>query len=195
MFFEPDQSYLSEADSPLDKNSAGFILENFEDGLFNIPGVSVSGGDVRFPGPFTDSVDLDDGVLDGFGTDGHVFRPPDGQTSLTFTFDAEVLGQLPTQAGLVWTDGHPEAVVTFTAENAQGICVVESQVTLGDDVHLGETAEDRFFGVAFADGIGALSISTSFGGLEVDHVQLVVPVPPISTPTARSAHPICLHCS
>ena len=177
LFFEPDQPYLSEADSPLDHESASYVLENFEDGLFNIPGVSVSGGEVRLPGPFTDSVDLDDGVLDGFGTDGHSFLQSDAKTGITITFDAEVLGGLPTEAGLVWTDGNPQAIVTFTAEDAQGICVLETQVTLGDGVNNGTTAEDRFLGVAFPDGIGALSISASVGGLEVDHVQFVLPCP------------------
>ncbi len=39
------------------------------------------------------------------------------------------------------------------------------------------TAEDRFFGVDFPGGIAAISISTSLGGLEIDHVQFVVPCP------------------
>ncbi len=75
----------------------------------------------------------------------------------------------------MWTDGNPQAVVTFHAVDAQDRSLVLAQATLGDDVHNGETAEDRFFGVDFPGGIAAISISASLGGLEIDHVQFVVP--------------------
>jgi len=80
-----------------------FYLETFEDGLLNTLGVTNTGGVVGAPGIYTDSVDGDDGVIDG---DGHLGRsianlPP---ANMTFTFDAGVLGCLPTHVGLVWTD-------------------------------------------------------------------------------------------
>ena len=55
-------------------------------------------------GTFTDSVDADDGTIDGFGTDGRSHYAQDGTQGITYVFDSVVLGNLPTHAGLVWTD-------------------------------------------------------------------------------------------
>ena len=50
---------------------------------------------------------------------------------------------------------------------------------LGNLVHTGTTEEDRFIGVEFAGGIQSLFLSTSFGGIEIDHVQYasIIPLP------------------
>jgi len=69
--------YLSAADSPFNLSGRGttFFLEDFEDGLINTPGLNISqvfgGATVNPPGSLTDSVDADDGVIDGSGTAGH----------------------------------------------------------------------------------------------------------------------------
>jgi hypothetical protein len=62
-------------------------------------------GEVMGPGEFTDSVDGDDGVVDGWGTAGHSFRsralfvsgtiPQRNQVNIEFEFDASALGFLP----------------------------------------------------------------------------------------------------
>ncbi|HEX5011635.1 MAG TPA: hypothetical protein VFY71_14675, partial [Planctomycetota bacterium] len=39
------------------------------------------------------------------------------------------------------------------------------------------TAEDRFFGVTFAGGIGSIKVTSLGGGLEVDHLQFGTPGP------------------
>ncbi|CCH96089.1 hypothetical protein [Microcystis aeruginosa] len=69
--------YLSFNDSPFKNvNFSYFYLENFEDGSLNVPGVTASSASglpfgVEGPGFYTDSVDIDDGVIDGNGQQGH----------------------------------------------------------------------------------------------------------------------------
>ena len=182
-----EEAYLSAADSLFGSDlgsSDQMWLEDFEDGLLNTPGVaSLSGGAVREPGRGTDSVDGDgNGKIDGWGTGGSSFFEynPNG-ASMEFSFDAEVLGGLPTFAGLVWTDGNAEAPVTFEAFDAQGASLGSFQATLGDGVHNSSTDADRLLGVEFARGISAIRISAAFGSLEIDHLQygctVMVPLP------------------
>src|SRR4051812_45814864 len=109
-------AYLSFNDSPFNGGSFSYFdLETFEDGLLNTPGVSVDTGSVLGPGGLTDSVDADDGVIDGFGVSGHSFVY--GASTVTFTFSSGTLGALPTHAGIVWTDG-PNPI--FEAFNSVG---------------------------------------------------------------------------
>ena len=164
--------YLSEADSPFDLGNPAFLLETFEDDLLNVPGVSVNVGPgaVIGPGGLTDSVDGDDGVIDGNGTFGHSIFNAGGATGLTFTFSAKVLGGLPTHAGIVWTDG--VGTTTFQAFGPGG----ESLGTIGPVAiatpgTTGQTDEDRFFGVINEAGILSIKISNTAGGIEADHLQ------------------------
>src|SRR6185312_15032118 len=62
------------------------FLETFESGSLTTPGVTPSTGSVVPPGGITDSVDGDDGAIDGSGTAGHSFFSADGPTGITFTF-------------------------------------------------------------------------------------------------------------
>ena len=99
--------YLSAADSPWNSVSfSSFFLEDFEDGLLNTPDVSQVGAtDVPAAGgQFNDSVDSDDGAIDGFGTAGRSHYTTSGTTGITYTFGIATLGRLPTHAGVVWTD-------------------------------------------------------------------------------------------
>ncbi len=175
-FIFPAPPYLSLDDSPFDLLSKGsdFLWEDFEDGLLNSLGLSGSGGEVRFPGNFTDSVDFDDGVLDGFGTAGHdywTFPPTEGSLA-RFEFDAEVLGGLPRAVGVVWTDGNFKAVTVFRAYGPDGEILGSMEFTsLDDGLSQGQTAEDRFMGAIYAGGISAIEIRADLGRLELDHVQ------------------------
>jgi hypothetical protein len=70
--------YLSFSDSPFKSVSfSQFYLEDFESGQFNSPWVTAINNDpgqslgVLSPGGTTDSVDADDGVIDGVGRGGH----------------------------------------------------------------------------------------------------------------------------
>ena len=84
--------------------SSYFYLETFEDGLVNTLGLSVYGG-IAIMGEYVDSIDGDDGVIDGNGSaTGHSLWSNWTETVLTFNFDVDLLGALPTYAGLVWTD-------------------------------------------------------------------------------------------
>src|SRR5712671_4165784 len=66
IFFGPTP-YLSSDDSPFSGPGYSMYLETFEDGFLNTPGVSASGG-IAITGQFVDSVDADDGVIDGNGS-------------------------------------------------------------------------------------------------------------------------------
>jgi hypothetical protein len=170
-FFGPTP-YLCIADSPFAGIAQGyFYLESFEDHLFNVPGVTANRGIVTstmFVGNH-DSVDCDDGAVNGSGSLGDSFfsQTPD----ITFTFSAAVLGSLPTRAGLVWTDGGFNAVITFEAFGPTGASLGTVTGNHADSSNAGTTAEDRFYGVAFPAGISAIRIHHTTGGLEIDHLQ------------------------
>ena len=114
-------------------------------------------------------VDADDGAIDGSGTNGHsVFGA--GAPGIRFTFDATVLGHLPTQVGNVWTDG--EGTTLFEAFGPSGVPLGQiGPVAITDGSFSGTTAEDNFFGVTNPTGISAIRISNTSGGIEVDHLQ------------------------
>src|SRR5678815_5413703 len=89
--------YLSSADSPFSFSSfTYFHLETFEDGALNTPGVTASGSSlcvVNTAGcflnsPLIDSVDADNGPIDGNGgAPGHDLFAA-GIPGITFVFDA-----------------------------------------------------------------------------------------------------------
>lgn len=176
-FFGPTP-YLSAADSPFPTSAPLFVLEDFEDGLFNAPGVSASAGIVtstQYSGSIIDSVDADDGTIDGQCPGGDSFFGA-GSTNLVFSFSAAALGGLPKKVGIVWTDGGPNATVTFTAFDGSGVSLGSIVATgQGDSTYFGTTVDDRFYGVSFAGGIGSISISHNAGGIEIDHLQYELP--------------------
>ena len=184
-FIFPDTPYLSADDSPFDLFAKGsdFLLEDFEDGVLNTLGLSGFGGQVRFPGNFTDSVDFDDGVLDGFGTDGHdywTFAGTNEGTFARFEFDAKLLGALPRSVGVVWTDGNFDAVTIFEAFGPDGESLGTIEFSsLDDGFSQGQTEEDRFMGAIYEGGISAIEVRADLGRLELDHVQYgnLVPAP------------------
>lgn len=175
--------YRQFADSPFAGMAfADFHLEDFEDGTLE-PGLSLTGdGGVWSPlGPstLTDSVDADDGSIDGNGTDSSSLFSNGANTSLEVSFDAGVLGHLPTAVGIVWTDvgdaslSLGSANVTFEAFNAADVSLgVVGPFLLGDGSAAGGTAEDRFFGATDPSGIRRFVIQIPDSvDWEVDHVQ------------------------
>lgn len=183
--------YLSFSDSPF-KNIgfSYFYLEDFEDGSLNVPGVTASSASglavsVLSPGFYQDSVDIDDGVIDGNGQQGYtLFEWGNGVIAgLKFTFNANILGNIPTHAGIVWTDssfGGPSGTdgtpLTFQGFDTQGNSlgtIVLDQGQIGDNRFDGTTGDDRFFGVINLEGISAISISQTLidRGFSVDHLQ------------------------
>ena len=167
-------AYLSAADSPFAGGSFSyFYLENFEDHLLNVPGVTASAGGVTsviFGPAIHDSVDVDDGAIDDSELKGDSYFSGNGAAGIKFTFDAGILGSLPTKAGIVWTDGFGTTTFEAFDQNGISLCTI-GPVAIADGSFNGETAEDRFFGVTNAGGISAIFISNTAGGIEVDHLQ------------------------
>lgn len=171
--------YLSVADSPFASLTLRYFhLETFEDGALNTPGVTASAGSVLGPGTSTDSVDADDGSIDGSGNAGHSWYP--GAVTVAFDFRAGDLGVLPTHVGIVWTDvgntteglgSGPVIVEAFDAD--QNRLAAIGPVVLGDGQVTGGTDEDRFFGVVAAAGIARLVVRmpTTLNDWEIDHLQ------------------------
>ncbi len=197
--------YLSVADSPFDMSGLGtsFFFEDFEDGSFDLPlGATTSSGyAVLSPDPITDSVDADDGVIDGSGNSGHSLRPPvitlnptnppTWLQSLVLSFDFNVLGFSPNALGFVWTDGAAETEPFFANyltcivyQEDGGIDFVNwNAANFLDSSDMGETAEDRFIGVRTTGTIARVQISMSQVGdtfieqFEIDHIQFGYFVP------------------
>lgn len=145
-------------------------LEDFEDGQLDVPGVTISAGTICGPHLWTDSVDLDDGVMDGLGNRGHSLFSAPGSTGITFTFDAGSLGGLPTHVGIVWTDG--AGLTGFEAYDTGGQSLGSiGPVSIADAGYNGDTVDDNFFGVQESAGISAIWIWNTIGGIEVDHLQ------------------------
>lgn len=174
------QPYLSSADSPL---ISGY-LENFEDGSLSTPGVFASTGSVLGPAPLTDSVDGDDGSVEGFGNLGSSWYI--STQTVTFTFDQTALGGLPTYAGLAWTDvgfsdeGLGFGTVLFEAFDSSNASLGTYSIGLrGDGQFGGQTSEDTLYGVVHSGGISAIRMTMPAStDWEVDHLQYgAVPEP------------------
>jgi len=180
--------YLGFADSPFAGGAFSYFhLEDYEDGAFDVPGVTASTGNVLPPDALTDSVDGDDGAIDGVGA-GWSWKI--NETTITFAFDAGVLGALPTHVGIVWTDvGFTDGPLgigslTFEAfdENGDPLDGI-GPVVLGDGLVAGQTAEDRFFGAIHAGGISRIVLAMDSTDWEVDHLQFGRAVPEPATLT------------
>ena len=177
-------------DSPFKNISFSYFhLETFEDHLLNVPGVTGAPGGVTsvvFGPNIHDSVDADDGAIDGSGLRGDDWFSGSAASGVRFTFSSAVLGTLPTHAGIVWTDGGGNATVTFQAFDAANNMVCNVASPLGNSSsNNGETNEDRFFGCIDNLGIASIFISDSGGGgIEVDHLQygLIAPASGVPAP-------------
>jgi hypothetical protein len=180
--------YTSQANSPFAALISGgtVVLETFEDGLLNVPNVTASAGAPFGPSGITDSVDADDGTIDGSGIAGNSFFSGSGATGITFTFNPAAPNGLPTHVGIVWTDG--DGTTTFEAFGPGGVSLgVIGPVALADGSFTGGTAEDRFFGVINPAGVSSIRISNTLGGIEVDHLQFgrAAATPPAPATTAN----------
>jgi hypothetical protein len=161
--------YLSQADAPFHPGDFDvFRLEDFEDGALNTPGLSiVAAGCITGTTCFVNG-----GNIDSVGNGGN---PNVGHSAFTnggmlVIFDANVLGSLPTFAGLVWTDGTNP--ISFVARDQHGALLGEITGSHADGSFLGGTGEDRFYGVFNAGGISRLFISSGGNGtMETDHIQ------------------------
>ena len=123
--------------------------------------------------PVTDSVDGDDGAIDGDGVMGSSLFSE--MRTLQVTFDTP-----STAVGFALTDGDNDAtkiIVEGFSETGELVCE-HTFDSFFDDVFTGTTAEDRFIGLQAPEGISRLRISIDRGeGIEIDHLQFIKPVP------------------
>ena len=189
IFYGPTGPYQEASDSPFDGLPFEYFhLEDFEDGSLDSPGLDLSADSILAPGPFTDSVDADDGIIDGDGTAGWSWEgDPSGlsvEVTLTITFDGATLGRLPTHAGFVFTNAILPLDITLEAFDGSGVST--GSLFVDDfDVAGGLTAATaQFFGAADPGGIGRLEFTYVGRGttMEFDHFQYgaapLIPIPP-----------------
>jgi hypothetical protein len=176
-------NYRSFADSTFSQLAFGYsYLEDFEDGLLNTPGLILSSGNVLAPGPLTDSVDGDDGAIDGFGTLGHSFYP--GATTFSISFDKTLLGRYPTNVGIVFTDvgnvstgSFGQAQFNFNIFGANDELTNFGFTIVGDGVVNGTTPEDHLMTIRDAAGISRIEFSVASSDWEIDHLHYGARVP------------------
>jgi hypothetical protein len=173
--------YLGAANSPWALQPfSSFFLENFEDGALNMLGATSAGATsiVAAGDPFADSVDGDDGTIDGSGTAGRSHYTTNGTAGIAYLFNAGDLGALPTHAGIVWTDLSGVADVFFEAFDSANLSLgVIFAGALNDGQSTGQTAEDRFFGWTHPAGIARIRVYQSGSDMELDHLQYGIAVP------------------
>ena len=163
--------YLSAADVPSGfyLGDSPIALEDFEDGTLDFG--LISDGTIVGPSSHTDSVDADDGQIDGLGRDGWSMHSTGTSSSITIEYPGA-----PTAVGLVYTDNPSQTVsdaTTLEAFDASGNSLgVFGPFPLGDAFTNGTTAEDRFFGPADDGGISKVTIASVLKiGIELDHIQ------------------------
>jgi hypothetical protein len=171
-------SYVKAADSPFTGlGFSYFHLEDWEDNALNVPGVTMTATSPLLSSSFgaglIDSVDEDDGLINGFSHNGagHYGQAQwaVGDPGIVFAFSAGVLGTLPTHVGIVWTDG--AGTINFEAFDSSGNSLGALVGTHANGSFGGESAEDRFYGVINASGVSKIHIYNTAGGIEVDHLQ------------------------
>lgn len=192
IFLGPTE-YFSKTDSPfpVDGSNPSFFLEDFEDGLLNSPGIfqpllPITHATVVGPSQLTDSVDADDGVIDGYGRSGHSMAstaytliptdPPFSWSDMRFGFDRNELGFYPNSFGFVWTDGvAPSSLLIEVFDSQFQLLAQHDFAGLGIDPLTGETGEDRFLGVVSSTPFAYVQLTSKYQGLpyafEVDHIQ------------------------
>ena len=171
--------YSSWTDSPFTNILFSYFhLEDFEEGRIIVPGVRMHRGpqilgDKARQTRFVDSVDEDDGAVDGSGSTGHSVWSADHAT-IRFSFDADLLCGLPTHVGVVWTDAAAarNAVGTLSAFDTSGVRLAEVHTVLqADSVITGTVSEDTFLGVHAPEGIAEVRLSNRLFNFEIDHLQ------------------------
>lgn len=173
----PVTPYLSVDDTPANFlcnlcDDCVHVLEDFEDNSLD-HGIVIDAidGQILYPGfgtgldGLTDSVDGDDGSVDGIGNMGYSYFSP--ANTLTIHFPVAVKS-----AGVVWTDGDIGSTTLFEAYRDDQLLYSYGPVALADDSFQGTTAEDTFLGVQATDGITHLVLTNIGGsGIEIDHIQ------------------------
>ncbi|MGE4071264.1 MAG: hypothetical protein AB7E72_08835 [Lysobacterales bacterium] len=165
--------YTSPASRPASFINTPVVIEDFEDSVID-PRINIFlGGTILGPLGQSDSVDGDDGFIDGSGNQGHCLLRNSAAIDVVFTTNPRV-------AGLVWTDGGQNSLVTVTAFAPDGTQLASTGPhVLGDGNSTGNTAEDRYFGFRNDGGIGRIRMQTDSASFEIDHIQFSNTVEPL----------------
>lgn len=155
--------YKSLADSPFNTSGLGstFFLEDFEDGVFDLPGLSVFGSaEVLVPGSGTQSVESGGRSLKTTNSYDLLMKPPVVLSGLTFSFDSQALGFLPSQFGfaLTGTDTPAGSQLWIRAHGHDGELVGEA---IGSLDAFGPQA---FIGVASSGGLAKVEFDLYASG-------------------------------
>lgn len=180
-------AYLQTGDTPAGFFCAGCVgwIEDFELAEGADSFITMDNGELLGPNTFsglmnsvTDSVDGDDGVVDGTGNDGSSWFADSNSVTVSFANTVK-------NAGLVFTDGDRVSTnIRLEAFDSDGNSLAHIDAgDLADDMFTGETAEDTFLGFQDTDArIASITLSMDGGtGIEIDHVHwqeaCVVPEP------------------
>jgi hypothetical protein len=144
---------------------AYFHLEDFENGILDTFNVLAPHGMVLQPAGQAVPAEAEDGTTDN-ARSSHTTWYADGNSILTFSFSKELLGEWPTDAGLIWTDvgfanirGGFKSVLFEAFDASNNLLGAIGPSAMGDGLFAGQTAEDRFFGVTSANGVGSIRIT------------------------------------
>ncbi len=161
---------------------AYFHLEDFENGILDTFNALAPHGMVLQRAGQAVSAEAEDGRTDN-SRPSHNTWYADGDSILTFSFSKELLGELPTDAGLIWTDmglanirGGFKSVLFEAFDASNNLLGAIGPSAMGDGLFAGQTAEDRFFGVSSANGVGSIRI-TSLSSTEQGMDQFRYPFP------------------
>ncbi len=179
-------AYRQPADSPFISNT--LIIDTFEPGPL-VPGITTFGVTANIGG---NSVDIDDGTLDGNGDAGKSLAigswGPFTPGSASFTYSSEVLGGLPTQVGLVITDldlSEPKGPAVTTNVTLQ--CILSDGSTVNTIYAVlsqpNNALDDLFIGYSSSLGIASMSVFCEVPMI-VDHLQYALP-PQLLTPAVN----------
>lgn len=195
------KSYRSSSDSPFPITSRGFFLENFEDGQLNSPGVTPGINNRGYPRALHitvagqgESVDGDDGSIDGEGTFGRSVRSEGGvqsedtfSSNISLMFDSNDLeGALPDYFGFVLTAA-PLSIQNVTIE-LLGDSRQLYHATIDEPIlSQNSGTDDVFYGVFVPESISQVSINIMQARamsdklppapFEIDHVQYGITIP------------------
>ncbi len=173
-----------------------FVLEDFEDGQLNVPGVMLADRSSVFVGETSITTRVaaySANSVEGFDDGGQFLLttptvcalsyPPQCPSSISLVFDHETFGSLPTYVAFVWTDAvrldqrrfHPLAKISVSDSQGQVIDNLELQPLPARD-ELGDvTSDDILLGFVAHEGISQLDFSVTTdqegGVLSVDHLQ------------------------
>jgi hypothetical protein len=197
IWFEPTP-YLSADDMPSEFKATNPFIEDFEDGTADSR-LTLGPGRIIGPGfdsgikDVTDSVDADDGSIDGDGGQAHSFWSQ-VWNEVGVDFETPVIS-----AGLVFTDGEQQTEMIFEAFDTDGVSVgTHVWQTTADEVFTGTTGEDRFIGVMHDGGISRIviqQIGRDVHGLEIDHVSFaVIPEPGSASLLMMAATILAIRC-